>query len=181
MNIRKDSIHFKSVNANEMYTIADNSLINFFDSFSYILNQSGLYVCTCKHCKEKYLDNKITNCCYSKKCKTLSQPNKLKIKSKKNDNDKTIFELHGSILENIRVYKCKINKATNDPQILNEYDQLIESKIITSLNDEYKTFKSPKTTPATQEFLKLKRNLYTQRASIIDELEKKYNFTITTK
>ncbi len=170
IRINKNAIRFKRGKHNEVFTIADNSLMNFFDDFYYIIRKKNLYVCECKHCKRKYIDHKKTSYCDSPVCqKLLCKPKK----KKKKDKDKTIYELRKDILCNIRAAKKKLKD--NNPKkatiIEKEFTKLVEKEILSPLDNEYQKYTNPKTTAATKDFIGLKIDLYKELAKIVSKVQ----------
>lgn len=83
---------------NEVYTIADISLLNFFYDFSFAIHNMKLYVCGCKYCGKKFLGMKNAVCCDNDNCQSVYQKEQKNAKRREKDN---------------APYKKHINKLSN--------------------------------------------------------------------
>ncbi len=83
---------------NEVYTIADTALQNFFYDFSFAIHSLKLYVCKCKYCGKKFLGMKNAICCDNANCQSVYQKEMKNAKRREKDN---------------APYKKHINKLSN--------------------------------------------------------------------
>lgn len=68
-----DKVIIRGNDINEVYTIADISLVNFFYDLSFAIHKLKLYVCECKYCNKKFLGDKNSVCCEIEECQTTYQ------------------------------------------------------------------------------------------------------------
>lgn len=66
-----EEIFIRGNGRNDMYTIADTALDNFFYDFSFAILEMKLYVCDCKYCGKWFLGIKNAICCDSEECQAL--------------------------------------------------------------------------------------------------------------
>ena len=58
---------------NEVYSIADSALSNFFYDFSFAVHKLKLYACECQYCRKQYLGEKNSTCCDAETCQAAHQ------------------------------------------------------------------------------------------------------------
>ena len=68
-----DKIIIRGNDRNDIYTVADTALVNFFYDFSFAIHKMKLYVCDCRYCHKRFLGSRNSICCDSKECQTLYQ------------------------------------------------------------------------------------------------------------
>lgn len=85
--MNKNTVHLIDNNHNEMYTIADELLVNFFDDFSYTLCKQGLNICQCKYCNKLFIDKKHKDYCSAEECQTIYKNEKKSTKRHRKPND----------------------------------------------------------------------------------------------
>ena len=63
-----EKIIIRSDNRNEVYSVADQALSNFFYDFSFSVQKLRLYACECQYCRKQYLGEKNSICCDAEEC-----------------------------------------------------------------------------------------------------------------
>ena len=71
--VKYDKVIIRGNDRNDIYTVADTALVNFFYDFSFAIHSRKLYVCSCKYCSKVFLGKKNAVCCDREKCQTLYQ------------------------------------------------------------------------------------------------------------
>lgn len=126
-----DKIIIRGNDRNEVYTVADTALVNFFYDFSFAIHKLKLYVCDCKYCHKKFLGAKSCICCDDKACQEKYQHEKKNEKRRAYDNGD--YQKYNTKLSNyIGQQKIKLSNMVNaDPEVLERFDQ--ERKVYTKL------------------------------------------------
>lgn len=68
-----DKIIIRGNDRNDIYTVADTALVNFFYDFSFAIHSKKLYVCSCKYCGKVFLGKKNAVCCDGEECQAAYQ------------------------------------------------------------------------------------------------------------
>jgi len=71
-----DKIIIRGNDRNDIYTVADTALVNFFYDFSFAIHSRKLYVCSCKYCGKVFLGKKNAVCCDGEECQVAYQHDK---------------------------------------------------------------------------------------------------------
>lgn len=71
-----DKIIIRGNDRNDIYTVADTALVNFFYDFSFAIHSKKLYVCSCKYCGKVFLGKKNAVCCDGEECQAAYQHDK---------------------------------------------------------------------------------------------------------
>lgn len=117
-----DKVIIRGNDINEIYTIADISLVNFFYDLSFAIHKLKLYVCKCKYCTKKFLGDKNSVCCDAEECQATYQR---EIKNAKRRNKEkepykkpivTITNYIGQAMYNLRA------AVQDDPDIIAEFE-----------------------------------------------------------
>ena len=113
--LNKNTVHLIDNDHNEMYTIADELLVNFFDDFSYTLHKQGLNICQCKYCNKLFIDKKHKDYCNAEECQTVYKNEKKSTKRHRKPNDPC-----KNPKKTIRIYFAgkKVISVMNSPKIL---------------------------------------------------------------
>lgn len=131
MKVSYTKIIVRGNDRNEIYTVADTSLLNFFYDFSYSIHRLKLYVCKCKYCNNIFLGAKNSICCDSEDCKGKYLHEKKNEKRREYDNGD--YQKYKTRLSNyIGQQKLKLSdKVKADTVVLKRFDQ--ERKVYTKL------------------------------------------------
>lgn len=68
-----DKIIIRGNARNDIYTVADTALVNFFYDFSFAIHKMKLYVCKCKYCGKVFLGKKNAVACEAESCQATYQ------------------------------------------------------------------------------------------------------------
>lgn len=126
-----DKIIIRGNDRNDIYTVADTALVNFFYDFSFAIHKMKLYVCSCKYCGKVFLGKKNAVCCDGEECQTTYQ-NELK-NAKRRERDNGTYQKYNTRLSNyIGQQKPKLSaKVNDDSEVLDRFDK--ERKIYTQI------------------------------------------------
>ena len=126
-----DKIIIRGNDRNDIYTVADIALVNFFYDFSFAIHKMKLYVCSCKYCGKVFLGKKNAVCCDGEKCQDTYQ-NELK-NAKRRERDNGTYQKYNTRLSNyIGQQKPKLSaKVNDDSAVLDRFDK--ERKIYTQI------------------------------------------------
>lgn len=134
-----DKLIIRGNDINEIYTMADVSLVNFFYDFSFAIHKLKLYVCKCKYCHWEFLGAKNSICCDGKECQEKYLHEKKNEKRRAYDNGD--YQKYRTRLSNyIGQQKPKLYEKVNaDPEVLERFDmeRKIYTKIMKDKIDEY--------------------------------------------
>lgn len=117
-----DKVIIRGNDINEVYTIADISLVNFFYDLSFAIHKLKLYVCECKFCQKKFLGDKNNVCCEAEECQTTYQREIKNAKRRKKEKEPykkpivTITNYIGQAMYNLRA------AVQDDPDIIAEFE-----------------------------------------------------------
>ena len=71
--VKYDKVIIRGNDRNDIYTVTDTALVNFFYDFSFAIHSKKLYVCSCKYCGKVFLGMKNAVCCDGEECQTAYQ------------------------------------------------------------------------------------------------------------
>ncbi len=135
-----DKVVIREKNRNDMYTIADIALSNFFYDFSFAIHNSKLYICSCKYCGKVFFGMKNAVCCDGKECQTTYQHEQRNEKRRKKDNEP--YQKHKKKLSNyIGQHKYRLSdKICNNPELVEKFDvqRTVFTKKMEDKLEEYK-------------------------------------------
>ena len=139
MKISCDKIIIRGNDRNEIYTVADTALVNFFYDFSFVIHKLKLYVCNCKYCDKKFLGKKNSVCCNHIECKEIYQREQRNARRRERDNG--THQIYITRLSNyIGQQKTKLPPAIiDDPTLLEKFDKQrkVFMQIMRNKIDEY--------------------------------------------
>ena len=117
-----DKVIIRGNDRNEIYTIADMSLINFFYDYSFAIHSLHLYVCSCKYCNKQFLGMKNAVCCDAEECQETYQRELRNAKRREKDN--STYKVHINRLSNyIGQQKTKLSPAVlESSELVKKYD-----------------------------------------------------------
>ena len=126
-----DKIIIRGNDRNDIYTVADTALVNFFYDFSFAIHSRKLYVCGCKYCSKVFLGKKNAVCCDSEECRATYQ-HELK-NEKRRERDNGTYQKYNTRLSNyIGQQKPKLSaKVNEDSEVLDRFDK--ERKVYTQI------------------------------------------------
>lgn len=81
-----DKVIIRGNDRNDIYTVADTALINFFYDFTAVIHKLKLYECECKFCGKKYLGLKNSYSCDADDCQAKFTREKKNAKRREHDN-----------------------------------------------------------------------------------------------
>lgn len=81
-----DKIIIRGNDRNDIYTVADTALVNFFYDYSFAIHKLMLYVCTCKYCGKVFLGMKNAVACDTDSCQAAYQREVKNAKRREKDN-----------------------------------------------------------------------------------------------
>lgn len=118
-----DKIIIRGNDRNNIYTVADTALVNFFYDFSFAIHSKKLYVCSCKYCGKVFLGKKNAVCCDGEECQAAYQHDKKNEKRRERDNG--TYQKYKTRLSNyIGQQKTKLSaEVLDDPELVEKYDQ----------------------------------------------------------
>ena len=126
-----DKIIIRGNDRNDIYTVADTALVNFFYDFSFAIHKMKLYGCKCKYCGKVFLGKKNAVCCDGEECQTAYQHDKKNEKRRERDNG--TYQKYKTRLSNyIGQQKPKLSARVNeDSEVLGKFDK--ERKVYTQI------------------------------------------------
>ncbi len=119
-----DKVVIREKNRNDMYTIADIALSNFFYDFSFAIHNSMLYICSCKYCGEVFFGMKNAVCCDGEECQATYQHELKNKKRRERDNEPYQKYKKSSVITSVSI---NTNCLTKSVIILNLWKSLIFS------------------------------------------------------
>lgn len=137
--IKYDKIIIRGNDRNNIYTVADTALVNFFYNFSFAIHSQKLYVCSCKYCSKVFLGKKNAVACDNESCQTAYQREVKNAKRRKREN--STYKVYSTRLSNyIGQQKTKLPaEALDDPELVKRFDQQrkVFTKQMKDMLDEY--------------------------------------------
>ena len=118
-----DKIIIRGNERNDIYTVADTALVNFFYDFSFAIHKMKLYVCKCKYCGKVFLGKKNAVACEAENCQATYQHEVKNAKRRKRENG--TYKVYSTRLSNyIGQQKTKLPaEVLDDPALVEKYDQ----------------------------------------------------------
>ena len=134
-----DKVIIRGNDRNDIYTVADTALVNFFYDFSFAIHSRKLYVCSCKYCGKVFLGMKNAVACDGVECQEKYQRDLKNAKRRERDNG--TYEVYKTRLSNyIGQQKPKLSaKVNEDSEVLSRFDEerKVYTKIMKDKIDEY--------------------------------------------
>lgn len=118
-----DKVIIRGNDRNDIYTVADTALVNFFYDFSFAIHSRRLYVCGCKYCGKHFLGMKNAVACDSDSCQANYQREVKNAKRRERDN--STYKVYRTRLSNyIGQQKSKLPaEVLDDPELVEKFDQ----------------------------------------------------------
>ena len=118
-----DKIIIRGNDRNDIYTVADTALVNFFYDFSFAIHKMKLYVCKCKYCGKVFLGKKNAVACEAESCQATYQREVKNAKRRKRENG--TYKVYSTRLSNyIGQQKPKLSARVNeDSEVLQRFDK----------------------------------------------------------
>ena len=118
-----DKIIIRGNDRNDIYTVADTALVNFFYDFSFAIHKMKLYVCKCKYCGKVFLGKKNAVACEAENCQATYQREVKNAKRRKRENG--TYKVYSTRLSDyIGQQKTKLSaEVLDDPALVEKYDQ----------------------------------------------------------
>lgn len=126
-----DKIIIRGNDINEIYTIADVSLVNFFYDFSFAIHSRKLYICSCKYCSKVFLGKKNAVACDADSCQSAYQRDVKNAQRRKREN--STYKIYSTRLSNyIGQQKTKLPaEVLDEPELVEKFDQ--QRKVFTKI------------------------------------------------
>ena len=121
--VKYDKIIIRGNDRNDIYTIADIALVNFFYDFSFAIHNMKLYVCSCKYCDKVFLGKKNAVACDAESCQAAYQREIKNAKRRERDNG--TYQKYKTRLSNyIGQQKTKLPaEVLDDPALVEKFDR----------------------------------------------------------
>ena len=134
-----DKIIIRGNDRNDIYTVADTALVNFFYDFSFAIHTRMLYICSCKYCGKVFLGMKNAVCCDGEVCQATYQREVKNAKRRERDN--STYKVYRTRLSNyIGQQKTKLPaEVLDDPALVKKFDEQrkVFTKQMQDMLDEY--------------------------------------------
>ncbi|WP_044975361.1 hypothetical protein [Ruminococcus sp. HUN007] len=129
-----DKIIIRGNDRNDIYTVADTALVNFFYDFSFAIHKLKLYVCDCKYCSQKFLGIRNSVCCDAEECQNVYQREIKNAKRRSREN--STYKIYSTRLSNyIGQQKTKLSSGVLDnPLLVERFDR--QRKVFTAFMTE---------------------------------------------
>lgn len=118
-----DKVIIRGNDYNEIYTVADTALVNFFYDFSFAIHNRKLYVCKCKFCGNQFLGMKNAVCCDNAECQEKYQRETKNAKRREREN--STYKVYITRLSNyIGQQKTKLpDEILDNPELVKMFDE----------------------------------------------------------
>jgi len=137
--IKYDKIIIRGNDRNDIYTVADTALVNFFYDFSFAIHSQKLYVCSCKYCGKVFLGKKNAVACDAENCQVTYQREIKNAQRRKREN--STYKVYSTRLSNyIGQQKTKLPAGVlDDLELVKRFDQQrkVFTKQMRDMLDEY--------------------------------------------
>lgn len=134
-----DKVIIRGNDRNDIYTVADTALVNFFYDFSFAIHSRKLYVCSCKYCGKVFLGMKNAAACDGGECQRKYQRDLKNAKRRERDNG--TYKIYSTRLSNyIGQQKTKLPaEVLDDPGLVEKFDRQrkVFTKQLQDMLDEY--------------------------------------------
>ena len=129
--VKYDKVIIRGNDRNDIYTVADTALVNFFYDFSFAIHSRKLYVCSCKYCGKVFLGKKNAVCCDDEVCQATYQREVKNAKRRERDN--STYKVYRTRLSNyIGQQKTKLPaEVLDDPALVKKFDE--QRKVFTAI------------------------------------------------
>ena len=118
-----DKVIIRGNDRNDIYTVTDTAIANFFYDFSFAIHSRKLYVCSCKYCDKVFLGMKNAVACDADSCHAAYQREVKNAKRRECDNG--TYKVYSTRLSNdISQQKTKLPaEVLDDPDLVEKFDQ----------------------------------------------------------
>lgn len=129
--VKYDKVIIRGNDRNDIYTVADTALVNFFYDFSFAIHSRKLYVCSCKYCGKVFLGMKNAVACDAESCRATYQREVKNAKRRERDNG--TYKVYSTRLSNyIGQQKTKLPaEILDDPELVKKFDE--QRKVFTAI------------------------------------------------
>lgn len=129
-----DKVIIRGNDRNDIYTVADIALVNFFYDFSFAIHNRKLYVCSCKYCGKQFLGMKNAVACDTDSCQVTYQREVRNAKRREREN--STYKVYRTRLSNyIGQQKSKLpTEVLDDPELVDKFDR--QRKVFTKQMQE---------------------------------------------
>ncbi len=129
--VKYDKVIIRGNDRNDIYTVADTALVNFFYDFSFAIHSRMLYICSCKYCSKVFLGMKNAVCCDGEVCQATYQREVKNAKRRERDN--STYKVYRTRLSNyIGQQKTKLPaEVLDDPALVKKFDE--QRKVFTAI------------------------------------------------
>ena len=137
--VKYDKVIIRGNGRNDIYTVADTALVNFFYDFSFAIHSRKLYVCSCKYCGKVFLGKRNAVACDAESCQAAYQREVKNAKRRERDN--STYKVYRTRLSNyIGQQKTKLPaEVLDNPALVERFDQQrkVFTKQMQDMLDEY--------------------------------------------
>ena len=144
--VKYDKVIIRGNDCNEVFSVADTALVNFFYDFSFAIHNNKLYVCSCKYCGKVFLGKKNAVACDTENCQFTYQREVKNAKRRKREN--STYKVYSTRLSNyIGQQKTKLPaEVLNDSELVEKFDQ--QRKVFTKqMQDKLDEYEGEKRLP----------------------------------
>lgn len=137
--VKYDKVIIRGNGRNDIYTVADTALVNFFYDFSFAIHSRKLYVCSCKYCGKVFLGKRNAVACDAESCQAAYQREVKNAKRRERDNS-TYKVYHTRLSNYIGQQKTKLPaEVLDNPALVERFDQQrkVFTKQMQDMLDEY--------------------------------------------
>lgn len=129
--VKYDKVIIRGNDRNDIYTVADTALVNFFYDFSFAIHSRKLYVCSCKYCSKIFLGMKNAVACNADNCQAAYQREVKNAKRRERDNG--TYKVYRTRLSNyIGQQKTKLPaEVLDNPELVKKFDE--QRKVFTAI------------------------------------------------
>ena len=126
-----DKIIIRGNDRNDIYTVADTALVNFFYDFSFAIHSRKLYICSCKYCSKVFIGMKNAVACDTDNCQAAYQREVKNAKRRERDNG--TYKVYSTRLSNyIGQQKTKLPaEVLDNPELVKKFDE--QRKVFTAI------------------------------------------------
>lgn len=121
--VKYDKVIIRGNDRNDIYTVADTALVNFFYDFSFAIHSRKLYVCNCKYCGKVFLGKRNAVACDAENCQAVYHREVKNTKRRERDN--STYKVYRTRLSNyIGQQKTKLPAdVLDDPALVKKFDE----------------------------------------------------------
>ncbi|WP_295087288.1 hypothetical protein [Ruminococcus sp.] len=176
IKIDSDKIIIQKPEYNGIFTIADDTLENFFYDLSYAIYKSDLYICKCCICKKQFFGSHNSQYCNSSVCQ--KEFKRITKNQKETERKNSPYVKPITIVDNyISTYKNlflkKVNNDSEMKEAITGKEIIIKAKIRNKV-EEYKVNKLPPEDNKMTEFIKqLEKEFNTYKEELLNNFQNK--------